>query len=266
MQWVEIEEIFASGLLVVAGSGKNIKQLRIHRIELLAHLRMSLLVDDFKLTRHNLECRYRFHVVLHAVVSPIGLLQLFGVDAVECRRMRDKEQVGITVLIHELLSHLLQLFQHGYTNGVGHNVGKLVPNNQQTVIRSQLCQTVLHLTKPLLDVVVVKAYIELCLTQRVAHAVEYTKVACLQAFCQLITVGNNRRQSCMSIYQMIPYFRILAYLLNVVFIICRHSYLYLVLVEGFSHRLLQDKSEIAWMGHCSQSINIDREQTLRLAK
>ena len=183
MQGIEVKEVFTGGLLVVAGGCKDVKQLRIHHIELLAHLGMALLINDFKLARHNLECRHRLHVILHAVIASIGLLQLFRVNAVECRRVGDKEQIGVAVLVHEFLSHFLQLLQYGYTNGIGHHIGKLVPNNQQTVIRSQLSQTVLHLTKPLLYIVVVKAYVELCLTQRIAYAVEYAKVAHTQTFC-----------------------------------------------------------------------------------
>ena len=65
---------------------------------------------------------------------------------------------------------------------------------------------------------------------------------------------------------MIPYFRVLAYLLNVVFIICRHGYFYLMLAERFCYSFLKHKSQISRMCHCSQSIHIDCEQTFRLAK
>ena len=70
----------------------------------------------------------------------------------------------------------------------------------------------------------------------------------------------------MGVYQVIPYLWVLADLLNVVFVIRRYSNLNFVLTERFRHCFLQHKSKITGMGHCSQSIYIYCEQTLRLTK
>ena len=242
MQRVQIKQILTSGLLIIACCCKDVKQLRIHRVEMLAQLRMAFLVNDIKLTRHDLKSRHRLHIVFHSVIATICLFQLFRVYSIKGRRMWDEENVRITVLIHKFLCHLLQLLEHRNSNGVGHYISKLIPNDEQTIVSPKFCKTVLYLSKPLLYIVVIKTDIELSLAQRVAYAMENAKIACRQTFYQLIAVGYYRRKGSMCFYQMIPYLRILTDLLNIIFIIRRHGYIYLVLVERFRYCFLKHKS------------------------
>ena len=267
MQGEEVEQVFAGGGAVVAGGGEDVEQPGVLGVELFASRAVALFVDDFEFARHNLEGRHGLHVVLHAMVSAIGLLQLVGVYAVEGGRMGNEEEVGIAVLVHELLGHFLQLLQHGHTDGVGHHVGKLVPYDEQSVVGAACGELVLHFREPLLDVVVVEADVELCLAQGIGHAVVDAHVACLQSVGQLPAVGRYRRQGGVAPDQVVPYLGMLPYLLYVVLVVRGDVVdFYPLLAQGFGHGLLQHQREIAGVGHCAQSVHIDREQAFALAE
>ena len=93
--------------------------------------------------------------------------------------MGNEEHIGIALLVHEFLGYFLQLLQYRNPDGIGHHVGELIPNNEQTIISSQLCQTILYLSEPLFDIVIVQADVKLGFSQSIGHSVEDTKIACL---------------------------------------------------------------------------------------
>ena len=82
------------------------------------------------------------------MIAAIGLFGRLVTNLVECRWVRDEEEVTVVAFRGELLSNILKHLQYGDADGIAHHVGKLIPNDKQTVVCALVAKFVLNLHKP----------------------------------------------------------------------------------------------------------------------
>ena len=108
MERIEVHYVFYRLRRICWCLREGVEQLMMQSIEMLLALLIQFLVYNLELLRHNLKCRYRFHIVSHIVVASLCLFAFLLLKCKKCRGVWDEEEIWVILRIHHSLGYLLQ--------------------------------------------------------------------------------------------------------------------------------------------------------------
>ena len=132
---------------------------------------IDILINNLEFLRHDLERRNRLHIIGFVVITALGLLTLILIQCQDGRGMGDKQEVAIVLGIHHRLADTLQLYNKALGNTGGHNLRKLIPDNQQSIV-AFTTKLILDLKNPLLDIVALQSDVNTCDTLGIANTIK----------------------------------------------------------------------------------------------